>query len=103
MSKLMKKLLIVLGVIVALSVFAGTLSAVLTDPQEPPAAAPAVAEVKPGSPAVYERIAAMSDCDLLQNQFDTAMDSVERGYQGGWTIAYADAADARMRAIGCYA
>ena len=45
----------------------------------------------------------MSDCDLLQNQFDTAMDSVERGYQGGWTIAYADAADARMRAIGCYA
>lgn len=48
----------------------------------------------PGNPAVYERIAASSDCAALQREFDTAEANAQSAYMA--------AADARMRKVGCY-
>lgn len=64
------------------------------------------ADPQPGNPAVYERIESMTDCDELQGEFDIAMDNVER-YPAGADqrkapMAYAKAADERMRNVGCY-
>lgn len=50
-----------------------------------------------GNPAVLERIAGMEDCAELQREFDTA----DAG-SGEAATAYMRAADARMRAVGCY-
>lgn len=63
-------------------------------------------EERPGNPAVYERIEAMTDCAELQKEFDTAMDNADR-YEPGdeqreWSIAYAEAADGQMEQNGCY-
>ena len=63
---------------------------------------------RPGDPAVYARIAKMTDCDALQEQFDLAERTRQRegGPQGAtWSeigIAYMQAADERMREIDCY-
>jgi hypothetical protein len=61
---------------------------------------------KPGNPAVYDRIAAETDCDELQAEFDTAMDNHDRvaagSEQASWSLGYAKAADARMNELGCY-
>lgn len=59
-----------------------------------------------GSAAVYARIESSTSCVVLQREFDTAMDNVER-YSGGddrrkIPFSYANAADSRMREIGCY-
>jgi hypothetical protein len=57
---------------------------------------------------VCARIAKMTDCDVLQEQFDLAEQTSKRpgGPQGAtWSeigIAYMTAADDRMREIGCY-
>jgi hypothetical protein len=70
-----------------------------------------------GSPAVYDEIAAKMDCGALQATFDRAEatsrrsggppkgDAFVQERYGNWSqigIAYMGAADARMRAIGCY-
>ena len=63
------------------------------------------AEERPGSPDVYARIEATSDCAELQTQFDTAMDNVER-YEAGSPqreapMAYAEAAEDRRQELDC--
>lgn len=59
-----------------------------------------------GSQAVYDRIAALTDCDALQHEFDVAAannDAAEPGTsQHRQTTGYMAAADDRMRAVGCY-
>lgn len=58
---------------------------------------------RPGNPGVYARIAKMTDCDALQEQFDLAERTHQRG--GDWGpigTAYMQAADDRMREVGCY-
>lgn len=91
------------------------------DPAEPEAPAPSSSsaepapepeetqeaeQVPPGEPAVYERIAASSDCTVLQGEFDTAsenFDRVEAGTpQADASLGYMQAADARMQEVGCY-
>jgi hypothetical protein len=63
---------------------------------------------RPGDPAVYARIAKMTDCATLQEQFDIAEQTSQRpgGPQGAtWSeigIAYMQAADERMREVDCY-
>lgn len=60
---------------------------------------------RPGSPDVYARIEAMTDCGELQAEFDTAMDNVER-YEAGSSqrevpMAYAEAAQERIEDLDC--
>ena len=61
---------------------------------------------RPGSPAVYDRIEAETDCSALQDEFDTAMAGAEGRRSGDdlrhASLAYAQAADRRMRKLGCY-
>ncbi len=60
----------------------------------------------PGNPDVYARIESSADCTALQAEFDVAMENVERRQPGDdyrrISLAYADAADRRMRTVGCY-
>lgn len=60
----------------------------------------------PGNPAVYERIASLTDCAALQREFDTAMDNSEArpalDPAGEISQSYGEAANDRMRSIGCY-
>lgn len=60
---------------------------------------------RPGSPAVYESIAAETNCASLQETFDRNMTRYEQrdplarqqeGNPGKWEFAYARAADERM-------
>ncbi len=53
---------------------------------------------RPGNAAIYERIAAETDCGALQAEFDTA----EAGPPSDWKVPYMEAAEARMREVGCY-
>lgn len=58
---------------------------------------------RPGSPAVYAGIAAEISCTALQASFDRAEATHQRG--GSWGpigTSYMEAADTRMRTIGCY-
>ncbi|HVM30762.1 MAG TPA: hypothetical protein VM305_08370 [Candidatus Limnocylindrales bacterium] len=59
-----------------------------------------------GSQAVYDRIAATSDCGELQASFDRAAADNDRADAGTpehrWTLGYMTAADERMKAVGCY-
>lgn len=63
---------------------------------------------RPGSSAVYERIAAMTDCRALQQEFDMADSNHKRDLAAGrteqatWSTAYMKAADERMKAMKCY-
>ena len=65
-------------------------------------------EDRPGSPEVYARIDKLTDCNELQKQFDLAEQTSQRpgGPQGAtWSeigIAYMNAADERLRKVGCY-
>lgn len=64
---------------------------------------PATATSRPGNPTVYAEIAAQTDCTELQASFDRGEATHERG--GSWGplgTSYMEAADTRMRAIGCY-
>jgi len=60
---------------------------------------------RPGNPAVYDRIDAMSSCDDLQHEFDVAMANHDRAPSGSdkrsTSLAYAQAAQARMEAVKC--
>jgi hypothetical protein len=61
-----------------------------------------------GNPAVYQRIAADTDCASLQAQFDQAAANHDRDSDAGdleamkWSTGYMVAADDRMRGLGCY-
>lgn len=59
-----------------------------------------------GNPAVYERIASLTSCTALQREFDIAYDNVEAREPGDplreVSRSYGDAADNRMRELGCY-
>jgi len=63
---------------------------------------------RPGSSAVYERIAALTDCRALQQEFDTADANQRRDLAAGrteqatWSTAYMKAADERMKTLKCY-
>lgn len=61
---------------------------------------------RPGSPIVYARIERDTDCVALQREFDTAMDNADARPSGddlrNASLSYAEAADNRMREIGCY-
>jgi hypothetical protein len=107
---------IIAGLILAAALVAGcgeeTLpeSAPLTsaEPKATSAPAPKATEPsRPGDPAVYARIAKMTDCNELQEQFDLAERTSQRegGPQGAtWSeigIVYMTAADERMRKVGC--
>lgn len=52
---------------------------------------------------MYTRIASLTDCAQLQREFDLAEATHQRG--GTWGpigTAYMQAADTRMRQVGCY-
>lgn len=86
----MKKLMITLGA-AALIV---SMSACSSTPEEPK-----------GSPAVYERINSLEDCDLLQAEFDLASnnhDRMEAGEQKSTMLAYMKAAHNRQDELGCF-
>lgn len=61
---------------------------------------------RPGNPAVYDQIEASTDCAALQETFDRAMGNHGRAEPGTeerrWTLAYAQAADDRMKKLDCY-
>lgn len=61
---------------------------------------------RPGSQAVYNRIDSLTSCAALQREFDQAMGNVEARSYGDparkISLSYAEAADSRMEAIGCY-
>jgi hypothetical protein len=71
-------------------------------------AAPATPTAPEGNPAVYTRIAALTDCDQLQGEFNVADATGRRARQRGdlatgrATTGYMKAADNRLKAIGCY-
>ncbi len=67
-------------------------------PSASAALTPAPEETRPGNPVVYEKIAASTDCVELQHIFDTAAN----GPAHPWKVPYMNAADARMREVGCY-
>lgn len=59
-----------------------------------------------GSSAVYDEIETSTDCDELQEQFDTAGDSFDRQPDAGspqaeWSLGFMEAAEDRMEEIGC--
>lgn len=61
---------------------------------------------RPGSAVVYQRIASLSDCSALQEEFDIADAHAESKQDAGLTanveLSYMAAANDRMREIGCY-
>jgi hypothetical protein len=53
----------------------------------------------------YAEIDSSTDCDWLQETFDRAGDNHDTASsyaEREWTLGYMDAADDRMREIGCY-
>lgn len=59
-----------------------------------------------GNSAIYERIADLSDCAELQNEFDIAAE-INDGAEPGTpahrqSTGYMTATDDRMREVGCY-
>lgn len=62
---------------------------------------------RPGNPDVYARIASLTDCRELQKEFDTAEANGRRDREAGRleqaraSTSYMDAADARMKQVGC--
>jgi hypothetical protein len=60
---------------------------------------------RPGNPAVYERIAGLTDCAALQDELDTAMTNAELRERGDpirtVSIAYAEFTAERMDDLAC--
>lgn len=54
-----------------------------------------------GEPAVYRRIAGISDCVALQAELETASENYDRT-SDRHSIGYMEAADRRLEAAGCY-
>lgn len=63
---------------------------------------------RPGDPAVYSRIDSLTDCSALQSEFNAAdarhgtQVRNHRTEQAEIERSYMEAADGRMRTIGCY-
>lgn len=63
---------------------------------------------QPGSADVYQIIASLTSCSALQERFDTAFENHQRDIKRGATglaevdTGYMNAADKRMKALGCY-
>jgi curli biogenesis system outer membrane secretion channel CsgG len=104
----MRKLVIVVALLLA-----GCSSPQESQPTAPTLATKAAltateAPSRPDDPTVYARIAKMTDCGKLQEHFDLAETTSQRpgGPEGAtWSeigIAYLQAADARMKEVGCY-
>jgi hypothetical protein len=59
-----------------------------------------------GTLAVYEELTSSDDCARRQKSFDRAAANNDRDEplttEHGWTLGYMNAADDRMRAIGCF-
>lgn len=59
-----------------------------------------------GNQDVYVNILALTDCEALQEEFNTASDNNARETAGTpefrWTLGYMKAADYRMKEISCY-
>lgn len=59
-----------------------------------------------GEQLVYDRIDGMTDCNELQDEFNTAMDNFDRRQSGDSlrkvSLSYAKYTDERMSKIGCY-
>jgi len=59
-----------------------------------------------GNLDVYNKILSLTDCDLLQEEFDQAYANSEKNEPGTiqhkWTVGYMTAADDRMKALNCY-
>lgn len=53
-----------------------------------------VPEDRSGNPSVYQRIERTTDCAALQDEFDVA--------DRNGNVSYMEAADRRMRELGCY-
>jgi hypothetical protein len=79
-------------------------------PSQPSHAATTAAKpatTPPGDQAVYARIAGMTDCAALQKEFDTAATNHDADLKRGTldlakiSTAYMQAAQDRMRAVGC--
>ena len=64
-------------------------------------------DVRPGSADVYSRIEAETDCERLQDEFDTAQANHKQDLTRGAVdldkidTSYMEAANARMRDLGC--
>lgn len=93
---------VVLGLgalVVALVVFSFLRGTFAGGPTPPAPAA------QPGSQAVYDRIAATTDCAALQGEFDRASrdhDAAPALSNGkAWTLGCMEAAQARMTGLGC--
>jgi len=61
---------------------------------------------QPGNPKVYDRIASLTDCAALQQEFDTAAASHDRAAAGSdqaeAATSYMEAADDRLKELNCY-
>jgi len=55
-----------------------------------------------GSPDVYARIASLTDCSALQQEFDQAEANRSISRDPSIQTSYMVAADERMREVGCY-
>lgn len=60
------------------------------------------ASSQPGSPDVYARINAMTDCVALQHEFDQADENRAISSDPSIQTSYMKAANNRMRELGCY-
>lgn len=77
-------------------------------PTPPPTLTPAETYLDQygGMLEVYQRILTLTDCTALQNEFDQADKNLKLQQPGTeqyqWGIGYMNAADQRMKDIGCY-
>jgi hypothetical protein len=103
-----KNLLIALGVVglilcvLITCVFSGVFSLF---PSEPKTVDDYMKEYG-GNPDVYQRILTSTDCTVLQKEFDQADANMKSQLPGTpqykWGIGYMNAADNKMKEIGCY-
>lgn len=85
---------------------AANVTPAITATSKPPAATPTPTRV--GHPDVYARIAAQTDCAVLQKEFDAAEANHKRDMERNRVDlaeidrSYMEAADARMKEVRCY-
>jgi hypothetical protein len=79
-----------------------------TSAVDPSATVENLPESRPGSAAVYARIESSRNCVALQREFDIAYANNQRAQDAGdettanMSFSYMEAADARMKEVGCY-
>lgn len=66
---------------------------------------PPAAEVRPGNPDTYARLEGLTSCEELDRELGTFLDVRDAAAPGSEratvALAYAKAADERMRSLGC--